>query len=533
MIKFPKKIRGFLPHKGAKTENVTPETTKPKSIESKKETEEKSIFETSTFSALPAEYLDRYSVGDVIVTITTNHKYLVYEPQFKSVQDKHSYDVIMNHKILIQEDRPIRNQNDVDDTAESYILDSLMKNIKTVAAELGLYDVLQKNYQAFQYYAKRDVLGYEVIDSLMNDSVHLEDISCSNYKSVGVIHRDYLDQEMLRTNISFKSPEHMDVFLERIARRGGKHISSSEPIVDFHLDEKYRVAIISSEAVSGDSSALTIRLKSPKPFTITKMIADRVIPASVSAVIWRMLDFRGTGLIIGGTGAGKSSMLNTLFPLMHHSSKIITIEDAAELQIPQFDWIPLLIDVPIISEKYETKFQEFLNAALRHRPKMISVGEVRGKSTANLFDVMSTGHSSLASFHSSNPQGAANRIINEFRVHPASFSQLWFILHMGVILDKNKQYKRKCISFSEVYYDGEKISMIDLCRYDAVSDSFEGCTIPEMIKKSKKLAELSQYDASSSLQDDLDCRVSLLGECIRQNASSPEKVMNILSKYYE
>ncbi len=497
---------------------------------------EKQIFQTSTFDALPDKYLERYHVGDAVVTITNDYQYLVWEPQFKSVSDKNAYDEIMHYKQLIRENNnnnPSGSEKQQQHDLSAVALDQLMDNIKNAANDLGLSGVLARNYKAFEYYAKRDILGFEVIDVLMNDNKHLEDITCSNYSSVGVIHRNYLEHEVLRSNIFFHTSEHMNVFLERIARMGGKHISSSEPIVDFHLGDKYRVAIISDDVTSSKSSSLSIRLKTPKPFTITDMIEQNVIPASVVSVIWKMLDFRGTGLVIGGTGAGKSSMLNTLFPLLHKSSKIMTIEDTAELDIPQFDWTPLMIDVPIISPLYGEKFQEFLNAILRHRPKMISVGEVRGKSTANLFDVMSTGHSSLASFHATTEHGAVNRIINEFGVHPASFSQLWFILHVGVIIDKNKKHIRKCISFDEVYFDGEKINLINLCRYDAVSNSFQGGTIPDMLSKSEKLKYTSRFDASSNhMQSDLEHRMSLLQECITQNAHTPKKVMEILSRYY-
>ena len=478
------------------------------------------IFDTSTFNALPDRYLERYKVKDAIVTITHDYQYLVYEPQFKSRQDKHSFDKIMHYKQLIRQD-------------DGHIaLEQLMENVRDAASDLGLSDILARNYKAFEYYAKRDVFGFEVIDVLMNDERHLEDITCSDYTSVGVIHRNYLEQQVLRTNISFRTPEHLDVFLERIARIGGKHISSYEPIADFDIGNSYRVAIISNDVISSKSSALSIRLKSPKPFTITDMMVNNVIPKSAVAVIWKMLDFCGTGMVIGGTGAGKSSMLNTLFPLLHKSSKIMTIEDAAELDIPQFDWTPLMISVPIISPLYEQKFQELLNAVLRHRPKMISVGEVRGKSTANLFDVMSTGHSSLASFHATNEHGAVNRIIHEFGVHPASFSHLWFIIHVGIIISKEKKHLRRCISFDEVYLDDGEISLINMCRYDAASDSFQGSMLSEMISKSKKLQYMARFDASSHMHSDLEHRMSLLQECIAQKAYTPKKVMEILSRYY-
>ena len=541
--RFFKKKNKTVPSSSPPSSTPTPPPPSKSSKQNDDDNEkEEEIFETSSFAVLPDKYLDRYQKGDVIITITEDHQYMVYEPQFLTTTDKHAYDKIMKYKQLIRTKKQkssttsqssAKDNSSANDMIDNTIaFDQLMTNIKNAATDLGLYEVMARNYKAFSYYAKRDIFGFEVIDAMMNDAEHLEDITCSNYRSVGVIHRDYLEHEVLRTNICFQNPKHMNVFLERMSRKGGKHISSSEPIADFHLEESYRFAIISDEITSSDSSSLSIRLKSPKPFTVTEMIANNVIPASVVAVIWKMLDFNGTGLVIGGTGAGKTSMLNTFFPLLHKSSKIMSIEDASELDIPQFDWTPLLIDVPIISELYNKKFQELLNAILRHRPKMISVGEVRGKSTANLFDVMSTGHSSLASFHATNEHGATNRIINEFGVHPASFSQLWFIIHVGTVIDKDKKHIRKCVSFDEVFYDGEKIDLINLCKYDAISDAFQGSALDNMISKSRKLKYISRFDASTEMKKDLEHRMSLLQECIVQKAYTPKKVMEILSRYY-
>ncbi len=480
---------------------------------------DKEIFETSTFTADVHDYLDRYDIGAATVTITQDHQYLVSEPQFRTIQDKHAYDTIMDYKQLLH----------ADPTHTS--LDQLMTSIKSAADELGLLDVLNRNYKTFQYYVNRDILGYEILDTMMKDSEHLEDITCSDYTSVGVIHRDYLEQKVLRSNVRFKTIQHMNVFLERISRMGGKHISSSDPIIDFHLGERYRVAIISDEITMSGVPSLSIRLKADKPFTISHMLQQNVIPIDVIAVIWKMLDFRGTGLIIGGTGAGKSSFLNTLFPLLHRSSKIMSIEDAAELAIPQFDWSPLSIDVPITSPQYTEKFAELLNAVLRHRPDMIAVGEVRGRSTKNLFEVMSTGHSSLSSFHASSADTAVSRITTELDVHPASFAHLWFILHMAVIIGKDKRHIRKCISFDEVHWNGTTIELINLAKYDALSDTFEGADINDILQKSKKLRYISKLDASSTIRDDLYYRKSLLERCIEHNAYTPRQVMEILSKY--
>ena len=487
--------------------------------ESKDATKPRKIFETSTFTADVHDYLDRYTIGAATVTITRDYQYLVSEPQFRTSTEKYAYDSIMDYKQLLHAD------------PTNTTIEQLMDSIKAAADDLNLLDVLNNNYKTFQYYANRDILGYEILDVMMRDSEHLEDITCSDYTSVGVIHRGYLEHKVLRSNVRFKSVNHMNVFLERISRMGGKHISSSDPIIDFHLGEKYRVAIISDEITIPSVPSLSVRLKAQKPFTITHMIQQNVIPIDVIAVIWKMLDFRGTGLVIGGTGAGKSSFLNTLFPLLHRSSKIMSIEDAAELAIPQFDWSPLSIDVPITSPEYTIKFTELLDAVLRHRPDMIAVGEVRGKSTKNLFEVMSTGHSSLSSFHASAANTAMSRITTELGVHPAAFAHLWFIIHMAVIIGRDKRHIRKCISFDEVYWNGTSIELINLAKYSALSDSFTGADIDTIIKKSKKLEYISKLDAARPIREDLEYRKNLLEQCVRYNAHTPKQVMEVLSKY--
>jgi len=354
----------------------------------------------------------------------------------------------------------------------------------------------------------------------------------SNYAR-GLMHRDFLEHEVLRTNIRFDSKEHLEVYLEHMASLGGKHISDSDPIVDVQLENIFRMAIICSDTISPKSPCFSIRLKSQKPLTLFHMFVNDVIPYSVIAVIWKFFDAQGTGLIVGSTGAGKSSLLNSLFPLFPKSSKIITIEDQAELQVPQYDWTPLIIDAPITSDEYPKKFEFLLDALLRHRPKMIGVGEVRGKSAKKLFDVISTGHSALSSFHAYSSQGAKQRLITEIGVDESSLTHLWFILNVGIIITKEKKLIRKCISFDEVYFDGTTTTLVNLCRYNPNTDSFEDSDLDSMISKSKKIAYTASFDASSGVRDDLDKRISFLKQIIPQNADTPKKVLNLLSKYYD
>ena len=291
-----------------------------------------------SFHAEPQKTTSTYQIAGATVMITLKYEYLINEPHFSDEESLQAYEKILEYK-------QIRKYND-----ESATIENLLKAAEIAAVDLGLLEQFNKNFKIFEYYLNRDVLGYGVLNVMMNDRKHLEDITCSDWRSVGVMHRDFLEREVLRSNIKFDSKEHMEAYLEALSRLEGKHISDSDPIVDVQLDNIYRIAIICSDTLSPKSPCFSIRLKSEKPLTLKHMFDDDIIPYSVIAVIWKFFDVLGTGLIVGGTGAGKPSLLNSLFPLLPKTAKIITIEDTAELQVPQYDWTPLIIDASITSD---------------------------------------------------------------------------------------------------------------------------------------------------------------------------------------
>lgn len=472
-----------------------------------------------SFHLKPDVYKKQYTVGDATVTITNDIQYMIFEPQFKN-EGKEAYEKIMGYRKLYGGGTKVT-------------LNDLLYTVENTAKDLSLLSEFNENYRQFRYYIKRNILGYDILDVMINDDL-LEDITCSEYtQSVGVIHSRYLDKHVLRSNVFFDGKNHMLSFMERMANRANKHLSAATPIVDAQVDKWYRMSLIADDIISPKSPAISIRIKSKNPLVFYHFFEFGTISPQIVAVIWAFLDVRGTGLIIGGTGSGKTSILNALLCLLRESAKIITIEDTAEMSAPQTDWLPLIVDSPMESTQYMKKFELLLNAALRQRPYMISIGEVRGATTKMLFNAISTGHSSLSSFHAYTAHGAINRIIGEMGIHPGSFASLWFVLTMGEVITKNKKLERRCISFDEIIYDGDKVSLINLARYNASIDCFVNGSIPEMVQKSKRLAQISKMDATSKIEDDLYSRVDLLEECIKLQATTPQKTLSILSKYYE
>ncbi len=521
-----------IPEKNIPEKNIPeksiPEKSIPEKKNSKKDTkkdtpQEKSL---SYSSVRPAKYLIQYKVGDdVVVTISEDMQYCVYEPQFSDAASKSAYDSIMSYKRFTRYDGNA--------VFSELSVEEIMSEAESAATELGLLEEFLKNYRTFQYYIRRDIFGFDVLNVLLQDESNLEDITCSNYNdTVGVVHRKYLSWGVMRTTIKFDSKKHMESLMEKMANRAYKHLSDATPMVDLQLDKKYRMSLVKSDVISPLSPALSIRIKSPDPITIKNLLDSNTISHNTVAAIWTLLDVRGTGLIIGGTGSGKTSTLGALLLLIKKTEKIITIEDTGEIQIPHTDWLPLMIDAPVSTAGYFKKFQAILNTSLRQRPYMISVGEVRGESTKMLFDAISTGHSSMSSFHAYGASGAINRIIGEIGVPAGSFTDLGFILSMGEIITKQGILERRCLSFDEISSDGHEVFLNNLGVYNADTDSFDNNSIPFLCENSKRLQAAVARDASTEMASDFALRVDLLREC-QKRAVTQHETAEILSKYYE
>ncbi len=527
MFSMPKLIPSYFRKKIHKKTDNPAKLPQPDSAHTKQKPKAKKEPGTGTIlltsSVKPAEYLRQYNVGSAVVTISKDMQYCVYEPQFANDSAKSAYETIMSYKRFTK----------YDGSKYGLSLENILKDVESAAKELGLLQEYLSNFRTFEYYVKRNIFGFDILNVLLEDEDNIEDVTCSNYDdTVGVVHRKYLDWGVMRTTIKFDSKSHMESLMEKMANRAHKHLSDATPMIDLQLAKKYRMSLVKSEVISPRSPAISIRIKSPRPITIKNLLDSKTISYNTIAAIWSLLDVRGTGMIIGGTGSGKTSVLGALLLLVRQTEKIITIEDTAEIQIPHTDWLPMIIDAPVSTALYFEKFQAILNTSLRQRPYMISVGEVRGKSTKMLFDAISTGHSSMSSFHAYGADGAINRIIGEIGVPPGSFTDLGFILSMGEIITKQGILERRCLSFDEVSSDGHKVHLNNLGRYNATTDSFDNNSISFLKDNSRRLQMASDRDASAEITSDLNLRVEMLKEC-QKRANTQHETAEILSKYYE
>jgi pilus assembly protein CpaF len=250
-----------------------------------------------------------------------------------------------------------------------------------------------------------DVLGYGPIQQFLDDDTVTEIMV--NAGSAIYVERN---GKLSRTTASFLSDEHLRRVIERIVSQVGRRIDESSPMVDARLPDGSRVnAIVPPLSVDGPS--LTIRKFARDPF----QAADLISLGSMSPQICQLLDACVQGrlniLVSGGTGTGKTTLLNVLSSFIPEDERIVTIEDAVELQLHQDHVVRLESRPPNIEGKGQIAIRDLVRNALRMRPDRIIVGETRGGEALDMLQAMNTGHDgSLSTVHANSPRDAISRL---------------------------------------------------------------------------------------------------------------------------
>ena len=260
-----------------------------------------------------------------------------------------------------------------------------------------------------------EVLGLGPLEPLLADQT-VNDILVNGYKQVFVERYGRLEL----TSVRFKDDAHLKKIIERIVARVGRRIDESVPMVDARLADGSRVnAIISPLAIDGPS--LSIRKFSKDPLQLHHLIEKRSLTPEIGELLKAIVQARLNVLISGGTGSGKTTLLNVLSGFIPNNERIVTIEDAAELQLRQEHVVRLETRPANIEGKGEIGQRELVKNALRMRPDRIILGEVRGAESLDMLQAMNTGHDgSLTTVHANSCRDALTRI--ETLVSMAGFS---------------------------------------------------------------------------------------------------------------
>lgn len=309
-------------------------------------------------------------------------------------------------KILSKELEPPM-QKDID--PKTYVFTEAERIAEKYSRSLGKFT--KDEWGRIFYYVVRDLAGYGALHTIMTDP-NIEDISCNGVNSpIFIWHRKY---ESIPTNIRFTDEDALNDFIIKLAHKASKHISSAQPLLDGMLPEKHRLAATFMNEVSTKGSTFCIRKFRADPYSIVDLIQMGTLNEKIAAYFWMLLENKQSFMILGGTGAGKTSILNSTLSLMSGNDKAITVEEVPELSPPVQNWTQFntrqsfqfsSADGP----KGITLF-DLVKVCLRYRPDYIIVGEVRGEEAYTLFQALATGHGGLCTMHADSLDRAVKRL---------------------------------------------------------------------------------------------------------------------------
>src|SRR5438132_1210222 len=322
-------------------------------------------------------------------------------------------------------------------------------------------------------FAERERLAREILDEifglgplepLLKDPT-VSDILVNRYNKVYVERAGKLEP----TGLSFKDDSHLMQIIDRIVSKVGRRVDESSPMVDARLADGSRVnAIIPPLAIDGP--CLSIRRFGRDPLTARNMIENKTLTEPMLELLSSMVKGKLNILISGGTGAGKTTLLNVLSGYIPATERIVTIEDAAELQMKQEHVVRLETRAPNIEGKGAVRQRQLVINSLRMRPDRIVVGEVRAEEAFDMLQAMNTGHEgSLTTVHANSQRDALARIENMCLManlnipERAIRQQICAAVHAVVQIARMSDGTRKVITISEITgMEGDVVLMQDI-----------------------------------------------------------------------
>ncbi|KFX29543.1 CpaF family protein [Ralstonia solanacearum] len=309
-----------------------------------------------------------------------------------------------------------------------------------------------------------EMLGYGPLEPLLADPT-ISDILVNTYQRVYVERRGKLEL----TTVTFHDDAHLMRVIEKMVSRVGRRIDESSPMVDARLPDGSRInAIIPPSAIDGP--LLSIRRFAVNPLTIEDLIGFRTLTPEMAQLLDAMVKAKLNILISGGTGSGKTTLLNILSGYIPADERIVTIEDAAELQLRQNHVLRLETRPANIEGRGEITQRALVKNALRMRPDRIILGEVRGAEALDMLHAMNTGHEgSLATIHANTPRDALTRLENMISMAGLSLppkttrQQITSALTVVVQVSRLTDGYRKLVSVQEITgMEGEVVNMQEI-----------------------------------------------------------------------
>ena len=415
----------------------------------------------------------------------------------------------------------------VQKTTESMI-EYIDKTSRLLISELDL-EISEDTYKRVFYYLFRDFVGLNEIEPLIRD-YFIEDIECNGVDTpVYLVHRVYRN---MKTNINYKNIDKLASFVEKLAQRTGKYVSYASPLLDGSLPDGSRVNATYTKDITSHGPTFTIRKFTKIPWTPIQLLDMKTLSPEMLAYFWILLEHKANILIAGGTASGKTTLLNAIAFFIPPESRVVSIEDTRELNLPRENWLPSVARTALgVGKVGEVDLFSLLKNSFRQNPDYVIVGEVRGKEAFVLFQGMASGHSSISTMHADSVDTLVKRLETPpIELSPTLMNTLDCVAIMThAVVEKQETRKlREVVEVVNVDSKGTAMTNTPFV-WNAREDAF-------YFKKDSKVFEklATKYGLTiEELNLEFDRRAKLLYELQKRGIHGFDQAQQIINQYHK
>jgi len=447
------------------------------------------------------------------------YRYRVTEPDLDEFESYVRTDLVeyLRNTLLYKDVDSVANRREV---FESEVTDIVADRARS-ASRLARRKLL--------YYLRRDFLEFGPIDPIMRDPA-IEDISCDGAGiPVFVYHRAYRD---LDTNVVFEA-RRLSSYTVRLAQRAGKTISVSDPLLDATLPDGSRLQLTLGGEVATRGANFTIRKFSDVPFSPVDMVNWNTFSLEEMVYFWLAIENNKSLIFAGGTGSGKTSSMNAISFFIPPNSKVISIEDTREVDLPHSNWIQSVTRSSTTREgRGEVTMYDLLQAALRQRPEYLLVGEIRTQERVALtfFQAMGTGHTAYTTMHADGIDTVLNRLQNPPLSVPTAMIQdldIVSIQKQSFLGDQRVRRNQSVVEVVDRQHDPTSVQTRTIFDWDAQTDTHE------RVGESDVMAQVADERGwtDAELHREIDRREAVLEFLIEEDITDYRDVASVIHLY--
>ncbi|WP_254831013.1 type II/IV secretion system ATPase subunit [Haloglomus salinum] len=447
------------------------------------------------------------------------YRYRVTEPDLDEFESYVRTDLVeyLRNTLLYKDVDSVANRREV---FESEVTDIVADRARS-ASRLARRKLL--------YYLRRDFLEFGPIDPIMRDPA-IEDVSCDGAGvPVFVYHRAYRD---LDTNVVFEA-RRLSSYTVRLAQRAGKTISVSDPLLDATLPDGSRLQLTLGGEVATRGANFTIRKFSDVPFSPVDMINWNTFSLAEMVYFWLAIENNKSLIFAGGTGSGKTSSMNAISFFIPPNSKVISIEDTREVDLPHSNWIQSVTRSSTTREgRGEVTMYDLLQAALRQRPEYLLVGEIRTQERVALtfFQAMGTGHTAYTTMHADGIDTVLNRLQNPPLSVPTAMIQdldIVSIQKQSFLGDERVRRNQTIVEVVDDQPDPTSVRTRDIFDWDAQTDTHE------RVGESDVMAQVADERGwtDAELRREIDRREAVLEFLVEEDITDYRDVASVIHLY--